>query len=99
MPEWGWDRKQANEWTLRLDAPDGRILQAIPCYRNRVSTRVGRGIQSHTPTSCTWTSHTIQVAGAAPARRFADAIWLEVEAALEAPLQLTLECAGKRQEV
>ena len=97
--EWGWDRRQPNDWTIHLNTPTGRILQAIPCYRNRVETRVGRGITHHTESSCTWTSHTIQVGGAAPSRRFADAIWLEIECPLDAPLHFTLSTQTHQQSI
>ena len=99
MLEWGWDHRQPNEWALRLDLPAGRLLQAIPAYRNRVEHRVGRGVTHQTGTSCAWTSRTIQVQGAAPARRFADAIWLEVEAGPDAPLQFTLNTTTHQRRV
>jgi hypothetical protein len=99
MVEWGWDRRAANEWDCRLVVPHGRLLQAIPCYRGRVQHRVGRGITERTRATCAWTSHTEQVQGAAPARRFGDAIWFEVEAAPDAPLAFTFACGGRRQDV
>jgi hypothetical protein len=99
MLEWGWDRKTANEWQNRLEVPHGQILQALPCYRNRVQNRVGRGIQTRSESTVEWTSHTIMVEGAAPARRFADAMWFEVETGLDAPITLTMSCGGRQKEV
>ena len=99
MVEWGWDRRAANDWENTLDVHGGRILQAIPCYRGRVANRVGRGITSLTGSACTWTSHTEQIQGAAPARRFGDALWFEVECDRQAPLRLSMACGGRRQEI
>jgi hypothetical protein len=99
MIEWGWDRRANNEWECRLEVPGGKLLQAIPCFRGRVTNRVGRGITERSDSGCTWTSHTEQVQGAAPARRFGDATWLEVECPIDAPLQLAFACAGRRQQL
>ena len=94
MVEWGWDRWATNEWEGTLEVPGGRVLQAIPCYRNRVEARVGHGVTRHDASSCTWTSRTPQIQGNAPARRFGDAIWLEVECDPQAPMRLTMVCTG-----
>jgi len=99
MVEWGWDRKTANDWENGVEMSDGRILQAIPCYRSRVASRVGRGITRHSDTACTWTSHTEQIQGGAPARTFADALWLEVECGHNAPITLSFACGGRHQEL
>jgi hypothetical protein len=62
-------------------------------------SRVGHGITRRADRACAWTSHTEQVQGAALARRFADALWLEVECDRQAPLRIVLACAGRRQEL
>jgi hypothetical protein len=77
---------------------NGLLLQAIPCYRGRVASRVGRGITSQTDTTCTWTSHTEQLQHGMPARRFADALWVEVECDRDAALRLQLASGGRCQE-
>jgi hypothetical protein len=99
MVEWGWNRRAADDWEGRLEVSDGRILQAIPCYRGRVESRVGRGIEDRTDSGCTWTSHTEQLQHGMPARRFADALWLEVEGDREAPLRFRFSSTGRHQEV
>jgi hypothetical protein len=60
---------------------------------------VGRGITQRTDAACTWTSRTEQIQGAAPARRFADAMWFEVECDRHTRLRLVMACAGRRQEL
>jgi hypothetical protein len=99
MIEWGWNRKATDDWEGAIEVPGGRLLQAIPCYRGRVANRVGRGITRRTGSECAWTSRTEQVQGAAPARRFADAMWFEVECGRQAPLQIRMACAGRRQDL
>jgi hypothetical protein len=99
MVEWGWDRKATNEWEGGVEVPGGRVIQAIPCYRGRVANRVGRGITQRSESTCTWTSRTEQVQGNGPARRFGDALWLEVECDRRAPLRLWMACGGRRQEL
>jgi hypothetical protein len=99
MVEWGWDRKATNDWEGGAEVPGGRVLRAIPCYRGRVANRVGRGVTQRSERTCTWTSRTEQVQGAAPARRFGDALWLEVECERQAPLRLWMACGGRRQEL
>jgi hypothetical protein len=64
-----------------------------------VTNRVGRGITQHSGSTCTWISRTEQVQGAAPARRFGDALWLEVECDRQTPLRLWMACGGRRQEL
>ena len=49
--------------------------------------------------ACAWTSRTIQVQDAAPARRFADAMWFEVEAGPDALLHFTLNTTTRQRRV
>jgi hypothetical protein len=99
MVEWGWNRKAPDDWEGHLELRDGRILQAIPCYRGRVASRVGRGITHQTDRACSWTSHTEQHQHGTPLRRSADALWFDVECDWDAPLHLWLSSGGRRQEL
>lgn len=98
--EWGWDRLKSQEWTGGLMVKGGRILDAVPCFRGGVEGRLGRGITSLTPGSCSWTSKPRQVRVGWLARTFADQIAFEVECGSQAELTVAFDYGGmKREEV
>ena len=90
MIEWGYNQKNADSWRGELQITNGRITAASPCYRGRVNRRVGHGIVTQTETSCTWTSQEEALAHNIPTRRFASAMWFEVECDPDARLHLTM---------
>lgn len=77
--EWGWDRLGTPEWENRLSVRDGRILQAIPCYRGTVADRIGRGISRLAVDECRWRSRTARLAVGGFSRACADGMAFEVE--------------------
>ena len=99
MVEWGWDSRAQRDWDGQLKITGGRILQAIPCFRRNVASRVGRGITGLSDSECSWKSRTEQARGSMSFRRYADAVAFEVECDEEARLQFTLACAGLKRDV
>jgi len=99
MVEWGWDCRGEREWHCRLAVPHGRILQAIPCYRGSASDRVGRGITGLSECHCEWRSRTQQLKYGTVFRKFADALALELECDLKAPLQFSFRCNGMERSL
>jgi hypothetical protein len=99
MAEWGWDVRHEHEWTGRLGVKDGRILQAIPCYRGPAANRVGRGIQTRTGSECTWTSRTLKPPAWGFSRLAGEGIAFEVEADRDVPLELTFTCDGRERRI
>ena len=90
MVEWGYNQKNADAWRGELEITNGRLIGASPCYRGRVARRVGHGIVTQTETSCAWTSQEEALAHNIPTRRFASAMWLEVECDPNTRLHLTM---------
>jgi hypothetical protein len=90
MVEWGFNQRNADAWRGELNVSGGGITAAIPCYRGRVDQRVGHGIANQTETTCTWTSQAEAVQHSHELRRFADAVWFEVECDRDASLHLTM---------
>ena len=99
MTEWGWDRLGARNWTGAVRLTNGRILQALPCYRGSVASRIGRGITHLDGMTCRWTSTTEKPATNKLTRSSADMIAFEVECDRGAPLTLDLVCDGLRREM
>ena len=98
MLEWGWDAKATRDWECRLEAPGGKVLRAIPCYRRGVAGRVGRGVVSLSRGECCWTSQTEQFAGGKMFRHAADAMAFEVECDRAAELRISFACGGLVRE-
>jgi hypothetical protein len=99
MVEWGFNQRRADEWRGELAVRGGRITAASPCYRGPVARRVGHGIADQTETACAWTSRSEAVQHGIPLRRFADAMWFEVECGPDARLHLTMAADDLRREL
>jgi hypothetical protein len=99
LVEWGWDVRSDHRWQGVLTLADGKILQAVPCFRGRVAGRKGTGIASLSDTECRWTSNTEKATYGGLARRFADAMAFEVTCPSDAPLGLSLTCDQLRRDL
>ena len=98
LAEWGWDARGDREWEASLKTAGGKILQAVPCYRGSVASRLGRGITKLSDHACAWRSKTDQVRSPMCFRWFADAIAFEAECDQDAKLQFTFDCADLKRE-
>jgi hypothetical protein len=99
MVEWGWDVRHEHEWMGRLQIRDGRILQAIPCYRGPAANRLGRGIRNRDSSACTWTSRTLKPPAWGFSRLAGEGIAFELEGARDAPLEFTFTCDGRERRI
>jgi hypothetical protein len=97
--EWGWDVRDQHAWQGRLTLSAGKILQAVPCFRGRVAERKGTGVEVPSETQCQWTSNTEKAGYGSPARRFADAVALEVRCPRDAELRLDVTCDELKQHL
>ncbi len=99
LVEWGWDVRSEHKWQGVLTLDEGRILQALPCFRGNVAGRKGTGIASLSDTQCRWTSHTQKARYDALARRLADAMAFEVACPDGAELRFSLTCDHRKQDL
>jgi hypothetical protein len=99
MVEWGWDVRAQRDWEGDLKITGGKILQAVPCFRGNVASRLGTGVINFSDRECSWRSRTQQVKIPRCFRMFADALAFEVECDEEARLQFALASAGLRRKV
>ncbi|MHC4399200.1 MAG: PHP domain-containing protein [Planctomycetota bacterium] len=97
--EWGWDARAEHRWQGTLTLPEGRILEAIPCYRGNVAGRKATGVTSLSESRCQWTSNTEKARYDGLARRYADAIAFEVQCPQEGKLRLSLTCDDLKQDL
>ena len=97
--EWGWDSRSGHDWQGALTLTDGKILQAVPCFRGNVAGRKGTGIDGLSKTQCRWKSNTEKAGYGGLARRFADAMAFEVACAEDARLQFSLTCDQRKQDL
>jgi hypothetical protein len=97
--EWGWDVRNRHDWQGVLALAEGKILQAVPCFRGSVADRKGTGIAALSDAQCRWTSSTERASYQGLARQFADAMAFEVECPEDARLELSVTCDQLRQEL
>jgi hypothetical protein len=97
--EWGWDSQADRDWDGSLKIMGGRILQAIPCFRRNVASRIGRGVISLSDSECRWKSLVEKARHLIHFSRLADGVDFEVECAEEARLQFGFACAGVTREL
>jgi len=98
MVEWGWDADAAHNWTGCLKVADGRILQAIPCFRGRARDRLAKGVTMRTDSECRWTSNTPKPAIRKHARTSADGLAFELEGKMGAPFQFVFTCDERTRQ-
>ncbi|MFC1558314.1 DUF3604 domain-containing protein [candidate division KSB1 bacterium] len=97
--EWGWDRTDDREWDGRLTVSEGRILQAIPCFRGRLVNLLGRGITKLSESECVWKSKINKVKYPIFLRSYADVIAFEIECNKKDLLRLSLTCSDMKREL
>lgn len=97
--EWGWDARFEHHWEGSLTLSQGRILQAIPCYRGNVAGRKGTGVQKLTDSICQWDANTEKAKYDGLARRYADGMAFEVECPDHAKIDLTMTCEALQQKL
>jgi hypothetical protein len=95
--EWGWDRNGPHPWEGRLELHGGRLLQAIPCYRGSMRSRVGTGIETREDALCTWSSRTEKPEVWGFSRRSADILAVEADCPPDARLELTMTTGDYRR--
>ena len=88
--EWGWDQKGPHDWQGRLELRGGRIVQAVPCFRGSMASRLSTGVESLEKTLCTWTSRTEKPRAWGFSRLSADALAFELDCQRDAQLELTM---------
>lgn len=93
--EWGWDGRSEHDWKGSLTLNDGKILQALPCYRGNLAKRKGKGITNLSNSRCEWISKTEKSRG--QFRRNADLIAFEVECSNSDSIELVMACDGLKQ--
>ena len=98
MVEWGWDRSAQLDWQGGIRVVGGSILQAVPCFRGNLASRLGRGITHLSGPECRWRSTTPRVEVGRCFREFADAMAVEVECDREAKLHFAFACAKLKRE-
>ncbi len=97
--EWGWDQKGPHDWQGCLELRGGRIVQAVPCFRGGMASRMGSGIDSLQETLCTWTSQTEKPKAWGFSRRSADALAFEVDCRRDAQLEITMTTGSQRRQI
>ncbi|MCK4966678.1 DUF3604 domain-containing protein, partial [bacterium] len=97
--EWGWDNTDDREWDGRLTVGEGRILQAVPCYRGNAARRIGRGITNLTGSECRWKSKTEKIKYPIFMRKYGDGIAFEIECSRREILKISLTCSGMKREL
>ncbi len=98
MVEWGWDRSAQLDWEGGMRVDGGSILQAVPCFRGNLASRLGRGITHLSSSECRWRSSTPRVEGGRCFREFADAMAIEVECDRQARLHFAFACGRLKRE-
>ena len=96
--EWGWDVRGEHNWEGRLTVSEGKILQAIPCFRGNVAGRKGTGIVKLSNAFCQWKSKTEKARYDGLARRFADGIAFEIKCPKQGRLQFEMTCDQLKQK-
>ncbi|MFC1651249.1 hypothetical protein ACFL2X_06730 [Candidatus Latescibacterota bacterium] len=97
--EWGWDNTEDREWDGRLTVSEGRILQAVPCFRGSAANLIGNGIKNLSESDCIWKSKTEKVSYPIYLRQYADAIAFEVECSENDILKFNFTCSGMKREI
>jgi hypothetical protein len=97
--EWGWDVRGEHNWEGHLTVSEGKILQAIPCFRGNVAGRKGTGIVKLSNTSCQWRSKSEKARNGSLARRFADGIAFEIKCPKQGRLQFEMTCDQLKQKL
>jgi hypothetical protein len=90
--EWGWDNTDDRQWEGSLTIGDGRIIQAVPCYRTNAARRLGTGIAKLTGSECRWKSKTQKIRYPIFLRYYGDGIAFEIECNRREKLDITLTC-------
>jgi hypothetical protein len=99
LVEWGWDRNGPHPWEGRLELRGGRLLQAVPCFRGSMASRVGTGVETLEDDLCTWTSRTEKPEVWGFSRRSADALAIEADCPPDARLELTMTTGRYRRQL
>ena len=74
-------------------------MQAVPCFRGGMASRMGSGIDSLQETLCTWTSQTEKPKAWGFSRRSADALAFEVDCRRDAQLEITMTTGSQRRQI